>query len=122
MEIGTEQTERINKTFQKEIGVLEVTEQTKINGKAGPEQVLAATWIHGLIQANAHEIIHQRTEGDEYQKPWIPPPVEHVARDQPDHIPALQAFSTHPPIEEKDERQKYRKVYGIEQHLAADNG
>lgn len=70
----------------------------------------------------SYEIIDQRRESNQTQKPPVPTGIEHIGRDQKQQIlepqPAFRCRpAVHRPIQGKDRDDEGQKFDGIEEHL-----
>ena len=123
----------LNPVFDEKVGVLEIAKQPKVDNKRHPQPPFRgpASGFFRSISGNLtgvgigdlqpHGKIYKGRERDEAQEPPVPPTVEHVTRDQKEHVLRLQTtWSIRPkvqnPICRKDCREKEQEFEGVEEH------
>ena len=107
---------RIDPAVDEEVAVLEVTQQSKVHQQRHPEPRLLGAFLLRSFDLQTDEVIHQGGKRNQPQKPPIPPPVKHIARDDEQHVLRPEIPLHDEPIQSEDDRQEEQEFRGVEEH------
>ena len=107
---------RIDPAVDEEVAVLEVTQQSEVHQQRHPEPRLLGAFLLRSFDLQTDEVIHQGGKRNQPQKPPIPPPVKHIARDDEQHVLRLEIALHDKPIQSEDDRQEEQEFRGVEKH------
>jgi len=106
-----------NKIVEKKIVVFEEPEKTKVDQNTRPQQQFSLGCILLFAQANTYCVIYNGAKNNERKKAVVPPAVKQIAGNENQKVLKFEVLLGNEPIQEKYDREKYRKVYGVEEHF-----
>ncbi len=108
----------VSKAGDREIEVLEETEQEKINRDGDDQEEFAATRISSAEHAEAGKVTDRRREGHEGAELVVPRAVKNVTGDGEPNV-ALFFYAEAPEAEVHDRQEKKKKNEAVEEHVLA---
>jgi len=102
--------------LDEEVGVLEVAEDSEVDGERHPQPPLLPRFVRRFFNADADEEVDNGGEGNQPEEAPVPPTVKHIRRNKQQQVLRLEAALGDKPIQPKDNRQKKQELRAVEEH------
>ena len=106
----------LDPVLDEEVGVLEVADDAEVDGERYPQPPFLARLARRFFNADADEDVDYCGEGDQPEEGPVPPAVEHLRRNEQQHVLCLEVALGAKPIQPQDNRQKQQKLRAVEEH------